>query len=111
MNTEKNIITIEGEALKDLRDNINRAINSVIDKMNGTRENDAVITVKIKINLERDYEAGRDIIHPTFDHDVTTSVNIKDKVSGSAGGRDYELVGGKTGYAMKPVLEQTSMLG
>ena len=74
---------------------------------------DATITVKVAVTLEKDqardfqangYDAMRDIVKPTFKHEISTVMQVKDKKSGSLGGT-MELVWDQElgQYVMRPI--------
>lgn len=88
-------ISIDGELLASLRTDIDTMIGRTLKTMAMTRNGEATVTCKIKITLDEEVipvqDGVRNAVRPTFEHDVQSVVQTKDKTSGTMSG-DYELV-------------------
>lgn len=88
-------ISIDGEILASLRTDIDTMIGRTLKTMAMTKNGEATVTCKIKITLNEEVipvqDGVRNAVRPTFEHDVQSVVQTKDKTSGTMSG-DYELV-------------------
>lgn len=93
--SEVKAISMESEAMEALRADMNAIINKTIKTMQMGKNGEATVSVKIKIGLEErticHNDGTRQAIVPTFEHDVQSVVQTKDKKSGSMSG-ERELV-------------------
>lgn len=78
-----------------LKDDFDNMIGRTIGNMEMKGADEATITIKLTVSLEKTSvtaENGvRDITRPTFKHDISSVMQVKDKMSGQLKG-DYELV-------------------
>lgn len=93
-------LTMDSDIFAGFRQDFNHLLEQTVGNMEMKGAEDATITVKFGISLEkkqtRDYLANgydgmRDIISPTIKHDITSVMQVKEKTSGKFQG-DYELV-------------------
>lgn len=85
-------ISLNGDTFEALKEDFDKVMNDTLGNMEMKGSDDAVVTIKIKVSLEKqqirdsENDCFRDIIKPTFDHDVSSVLQIKDKRSGSRTG-------------------------
>lgn len=108
-------LSLNGETFRRLKDDFDSVLNRTIGNMEMKGADEAAITVKLSISLDKDSVEGedgyREITRPTFKHDISSVMQVKDKMSGTLNG-NYEIVydeeSGK--YVMRKVEDgQTSM--
>lgn len=106
-------LTMESEAFAALKSDFNQVLRRTLTNMERKESEQAELTLKLKISLEKDsapdfqqvqYQATRDIVKPTFTHKVSSVMQIKDEKSGVLGG-NYELVWDKDqgDFFMRPI--------
>lgn len=88
-------LSLSSDTFNSMKTDFDMLLRKLITEMERREEEDATINIKVAVHLEqdqaRDFEAGnydamRDIIKPTFKHEITTVLQVKDKKSGSLGG-------------------------
>lgn len=88
-------ISMDSELMAPMRADMDSIINRTLKTMHSSGNGEAVVTAKIKITLNKEglptKDGVRPIIRPTFEHEVQSVVQAKDKKTGSMTG-DYELV-------------------
>lgn len=88
-------VSMDSETLSGLKSDIDNMINRTLRTMHSSQNGEAVISVKLKISLEKrtvdNEKVFREAICPKFEHDIQSVVQTKDKISGATQG-DYELV-------------------
>lgn len=100
--TAQNIypLSLNGDTFNALKSDYDAMLRQTLTKMEDLKVEDATITVKVAVTLEKDqardfqangYDGMRDIVKPTFKHEVSSAMQVKDKKSGSLSG-NYELV-------------------
>ena len=113
--TAQNIypLSLNGDTFNALKSDYDAMLRQTLTKMEDLKVEDATITIKVGVMLEKDqardfqangYDAMRDIVKPTFKHEISTVMQVKDKKSGSLGG-SMELVWDKElcQYVMRPI--------
>lgn len=106
-------LTIESEAFAALRLDFNQVLQKTLANMERKESEQAELTLKLKISLEKGtapdfreirYKAERDIVRPAFTHKVSSVMQIKCEKSGILSG-DYELVWDEESgdYVMRPI--------
>lgn len=106
-------LTMESEAFNGLKTDFNQVLRRTLTNMERKESEQAELTVKLKISLEKDtapdfrevkYRAERDIVRPTFTHKISSVMQIKCEKSGVLSG-DYELVWDEEigDYIMRPI--------
>lgn len=106
-------LTMESEAFNGLKTDFNQVLRRTLTNMERKESEQAELTVKLKISLEKDtapdfsevrYRAERDIVRPTFTHKISSVMQIKCEKSGVLSG-DYELVWDEESgdYVMRPI--------
>ena len=113
--TAQNIypLSLNGDTFNALKSDYDAMLRQTLTKMEDLKVEDATITVKVAVTLEKDqardfqangYDAMRDIVKPTFKHEISTVMQVKDKKSGSLGGT-MELVWDQElgQYVMRPI--------
>lgn len=95
MEIKKYPLTLDAETFNAFKTDFDQILQALINEMERREEEDAVINIKIGVSLhpdqERDFETNgydgmKDIIKPTFKHDITSVMNVKQKKSGILGG-------------------------
>ena len=106
-------LSLNGDTFNGLKTDFDTLLRQLLNEMENRDEEEASITIKVGVKLERDkardfqangYDAMRDIIKPTFKHDISTVMQVKNKKSGTLGGAmemvwDRELCQ----YVMRPI--------
>lgn len=91
---EKNL-SLDGDTFAILKEQFDRILNRTVGNMEMKGADDAVITLKLSVSLEKSsVTVGDDIkevTKPTFKHDISSVMQVKDKVSGQTSD-DYALV-------------------
>lgn len=113
--TAQNIypLSLNGDTFNALKSDYDAMLRQTLTKMEDLKVEDATITVKVAVTLEKDQardfqangcDAMRDIVKPTFKHEISTVMQVKDKKSGSLGGT-MELVWDQElgQYVMRPI--------
>lgn len=106
-------LTMESEAFNGLKTDFNQVLRRTLTNMERKESEQAELTVKLKISLEKDtapdfrevrHRAERDIVRPTFTHKISSVMQIKCEKSGVLSG-DYELVWDEEigDYIMRPI--------
>lgn len=106
-------LTMESEAFNGLKTDFNQVLRRTLTNMERKESEQAELTVKLKISLEKDtapdfrevkYRAERDIVRPTFTHKISSVMQIKCEKSGVLSG-DYELIWDEESgdYIMRPI--------
>jgi hypothetical protein len=88
-------LSMNGDTFAALKNDMDTIINRTIRNMQMKGAETATITVKLSVSLENGSVAcgyrSRNIVQPTFHHDISSVMQVKDKMSGQLTG-DYELV-------------------
>ena len=96
-------IAIEEPIFDQLREDLNQMLRRTIGMMTMKSTEDAVITVKLPIHISRmnipDGGISREAPVPSFKHEISSMMQVKDKMSGQSKG-EYELVFDSDGNPM-----------
>ena len=88
-------IAIEEPIFAQLRSDINQMLRRTIGMMTMKNTEDAVITIKLPVHIEKmnipDGGISREAPVPSFKHEISSVMQVKDKMSGQSNG-EYELV-------------------
>ncbi len=93
-------LSLNSDTFNSMKTDFDKMLRGLLMEMEHLESEDATITVKVGVHLEKDqardfritaYEAMRNITKPTFKHEINTVLQVKDKKSGSFGG-NMELV-------------------
>lgn len=84
-------LSLSGDTFSILKGQYDSVLNRTLGNMEMKGAEEATITVKVGIKLERTSVGNRTIVRPTFKHDISSVMQVKDKVSGELVG-DYQLV-------------------
>lgn len=106
-------MSLNGDTFNSLKSDYDALLRQLLTEMESRDEEEATITIKVWVKLEKDqardfqangYDAMRDIVKPTFKHEISTVMQIKNKKSGSLGG-SMEMVWDKElcQYVMRPI--------
>lgn len=106
-------LTLENEAFNSLKTDFNQVLRRTLANMERKESEQAELTVKLKISLEKDttpdfdekrYNTVRDIVRPTFTHKVSSVMQMKFEESGIWGG-NYELIWDEVSgdYVLRPI--------
>lgn len=85
-------ISLECDTFEALKEDFDKIMNDTLGNMEMKGAEDAVVTIKINVSLEKtqvrdnENDCFRDITKPTFDHSVSSVLQIKSKRSGSLTG-------------------------
>lgn len=108
-------VDINSEAFESLRNDINSALYSIIGKMEETEVENAEVSLKLNIGFNKldlvELGGVREITVPTFDHKVTTKIQLKSEAKGSLAGY-FELKFDGNKYYLQEIkadANQTSM--
>jgi len=102
-------LSLKGDTFAALQGDFDTILNQTIMNMQEKGTDEAVITLKLKITLasgtvNEGYSSGRAITMPVFNHDISSVMQVKSRMSGILAG-NYELVwdGTKGSYVMRQV--------
>lgn len=101
-------LSLNGDTFNGMKSDFDQLLRSLLTKMEESESEDATITVKVSVKLAPDQvNCGgnmRDIIKPSFKHDISTVLQVKNKKSGNVGG-NMEMVWDPKGhqYIMRPI--------
>lgn len=106
-------LSLNGDTFNALKSDYDSMLRQTLTKMEDLKVEDATITIKVAVSLEKDqardfqangYDAMRDIVKPTFKHEISTVMQVKDKKSGSLGGTMEMVWDQELGqYVMRPI--------
>ncbi len=93
--TNERNLSLNGDTFAILKEQFDKILNRTVGNMEMKGADDAVITLKLSVSLEKSsVSVGDDIkevTKPTFKHDISSVMQVKDKVSGQTTD-DYALV-------------------
>ena len=93
--TNERNLSLNGDTFAILKEQFDKILNRTVGNMEMKGADDAVITLKLSVRLEKSsVSVGDDIkevTKPTFKHDISSVMQVKDKVSGQTTD-DYALV-------------------
>lgn len=101
MNRIDHGLNIDSKVFGSMKESFNAVLKGTLMRMEKFNANEAKITITLEIDLadsqvqdttRPQYYAERDIIVPTFQHKVTSSIPVKDEIKGKTGGTGYELI-------------------
>lgn len=106
-------MSLNGDTFNAMKSDFDLMLRKLIMKMEKFECEDATLTIKLAVKLEKGqardfqsngYDGMRDIVKPTFKHEILSAMQIKDKKDGSLSG-NYELVWDKENsqYVMKNI--------
>lgn len=93
-------LSLSGDTFNALKSDFDQQLRQLLTEMEKRESEEATINIKIAVSLQPDqardfqangYDAMRDIVKPSFKHEVSTVMQVKSKKSGSLGG-NFELV-------------------
>ena len=88
-------LSLKSETFSALKEDFDSILVRTIGNMEMKGAEDATVTLKLGISLEKSSVIGpyglRDIVKPSFKHDISSVMQVKDKKSGALTG-DYEMV-------------------
>lgn len=94
-NPKKYPLSMSGDAFNAFKSDFDQMLRQLLMQMEEYESEEAVINMKMTVSLaqdqERDFEANgydamKDITKPTFKHDISTIMQIKNKKTGTLGG-------------------------
>lgn len=90
MQTEEEL-KITGPAFDSLREDFDDMLSRTVESMDEKKAENASVTMKLGIEMEQvQLENGRKITRPTFKYDISSVLQVKDRISGTLVG-DYEM--------------------
>lgn len=88
-------LSLKGETFTALKEDFDAVLGRTIKNMESKGADEATITLKLGISLEKttDFsgEEAEEVTKPSFKHDISSVMQVKDKKSGALTG-DYQLV-------------------
>lgn len=88
-------LSLDGDTFSALKKDFDAVLLRTVGNMESKSADEATITLKLTISLEKERtnfgEEPKQITRPTFKHDISSVMQVKDKVSGTLK-EDYELV-------------------
>lgn len=118
MNDRTYMLSLNADTFNAFKQDFDGALQRLLQKMDKLQSDSASITCKISVSLtpapERSFDSDGDtvqVMKPTFSHDISTEIKVKDKTSGYLAGNrklvwDEELME----YVMKDIDDgQTSL--
>lgn len=109
MKTHKLLIT--DDIFYELRANFNSVLTKTLHTMRSKGSDSGKVNLELKISLEHDIlefssfafgKKTREYTNPMFEHKVTSTIQIKDEVTGKIKGK-YELVSEDGGYCVQEI--------
>lgn len=106
-------MSLNSDTFNALKSDFDQMLRKLLTGMEKFECEEATLNIKVGVKLEQDqardfsiteYEAMHDIVKPTFKHEITSAMQVKDKKSGSLNG-EYELVWDKDSgqYVMRKI--------
>lgn len=88
-------LSLNGETFASLKEDFDSILAQTLGNMERKGAEEAVITLKLGISLEKQSfvrnEEPEELTKPSFKHDISSVMQVKNKKSGSLSG-DYELI-------------------
>lgn len=91
-------LTLDSDTFKNLKDDFDGMLARILKDMDKRNVDDATITLKLSVSLDREKvgpftsdDEAKEVVKPTFKHDISSVMQVKDKKSGSVSG-DFILV-------------------
>lgn len=94
-NSKKYPLSMNGDTFNAFKSDFDQMLRQLLTEMEKRESEEATISIKMVVNLakdqERDFEANgydamKDIVKPSFKHEISTVMQVKNKKSGSLGG-------------------------
>ena len=94
-NCKKYPLSLSGDTFNAFKSDFDQMLRQLLTEMEKRESDEATISIKMVVSLaqdqERDFEANghdamKDITKPTFKHEISTVMQVKNKKSGSVGG-------------------------
>lgn len=103
-------ITMDADTFDKLKEDMTNSLNRLLRDMKKYGSDKAAMTVKLTVCLDdQELDNGEKGTVPTFEHKVTTSVQIKNELDGKLTG-EYTLEGdGNGGHILRPITDQVDM--
>lgn len=106
-------MSLNGDTFNAMKTYFDQMLRKLLSGMERFECEEATLNIKVAVKLEKDqardfevheYEAMRDIVKPTFKHEISSAMQVKDKKTGSLSG-NYELVWDKASgqYLMRNI--------
>lgn len=113
MTTNEMTLSLKSDTFAALKEDFDSVLLRTIGNMEMKNADNATITMKLSITLDKVSVGGpnglQDITRPSFKHDISSVMQVKDRKSGALTG-DYELVYEDGKYAMRRIDDgQTSL--
>lgn len=88
-------LSLSGDTFQALKTDFDSILARTIGNMEMKGADEATVTIKLGISLEKvnsgTYDDAKEVTKPSFKHDISSVMQVKDKKTGSLAG-DYELV-------------------
>ena len=93
-------LSLNGDTFNGFKSDFDQMLRNLLTEMEKRDSDEATINIKMTVGLEKSeerdfeitaYEAMKEITKPTFKHEISTVMTVKNKKSGTLGG-NYKLV-------------------
>lgn len=84
-------LSLNGDTFQSLKDDFDGILARTVGNMEMKGADSATISIKLSISLKKSAVNGREVTIPTFEHVISSVMQVKDKKTGSLSG-DYEIV-------------------
>lgn len=106
-------MSLSSDTFNAMKSDFDQMLRKLLSGMEKFECEEGTLNIKVAVKLEKDqardfevheYEAMRDIVKPTFKHEISSAMQVKDKKTGSLSG-NYELVWDKSSgqYVMRNI--------
>ena len=106
-------MSLSSDTFNAMKSDFDQMLRKLLSGMERFECEEGTLNIKVAVKLEKDqardfevheYEAMRDIVKPTFKHEISSAMQVKDKKTGSLSG-NYELVWDKSSgqYVMRNI--------
>lgn len=94
-NNKKYPLSLNGDTFNGFKADFDQMLRQLLTEMEKRESEEATISIKMVVSLakdqERDFEANgydamKDVVKPSFKHEISTVMQVKNKKSGSLGG-------------------------
>lgn len=104
-------INLESDTFALMKQDMTNELNRLLRNMQRYKAEEGMLTVKVKVSIvDQELDNGEQGDVPTFEHKVSTSVQIKQESSGKLSGNYVLEEDGKGGFVIRPLSEQLDML-
>lgn len=103
-------INMDSDTFAIMKRDMTTSLNRLLRHMQRYNAEKATMTVKITVSIsDQELDNGEQGTVPTFEHKVSSTVQIKDESSGKLSGNYVLEEDGKGGYVIRPLTDQLDM--